>query len=109
MKASGAAILWMTEFPRTKALGHLVTTASSRPHAGRSGPGLSQKERAKTQGKDSTKIGDSMERGLTRRDFLKMSGAGLAGTTLLGGVACGGGFGGPIVEAAAAAATGNMH
>jgi multiple sugar transport system substrate-binding protein len=35
-------------------------------------------------------IGGSTERGLTRRDFLKLGGAGLAGTALLGGAACGG-------------------
>jgi multiple sugar transport system substrate-binding protein len=36
------------------------------------------------------KIGRSLGLGLTRRDFLKMSGAGLAGATLLGSAACGG-------------------
>jgi multiple sugar transport system substrate-binding protein len=35
-------------------------------------------------------IGRSTERGFTRRDFLKMGGAGLAGAAMLGGAACGG-------------------
>lgn len=35
-----------------------------------------------------------MERSLTRRDFLKVSGAGLAGVALLGATGCGGGQGG---------------
>ena len=35
-------------------------------------------------------IGRSTERGLTRRDFLKIGGVGLAGATLFGGAACGG-------------------
>ena len=34
--------------------------------------------------------GRSTERGLTRRDFLKIGGTGLAGAALLGGAACGG-------------------
>ena len=38
--------------------------------------------------------GVSAGRKFNRRDFLKMSGAGLAGAALLGGTACGGGGGG---------------
>ncbi len=44
-----------------------------------------------------------MEGELSRRDFLRISGVGLAGATLLGGAACGGGFGRSSTEAAAAA------
>src|SRR5215217_2264630 len=50
------------------------------------------------------KIGDSMRRELTRRNFLKMSGAGLAGATLLGGAACNRGADKSITEAVVAAA-----
>jgi hypothetical protein len=53
-------------------------------------------------------MGDSMERGLTRRDFLKLSGTGLAGVTLLGGAA-GGGHSGSIREAFAAAQPGTTN
>jgi multiple sugar transport system substrate-binding protein len=42
------------------------------------------------RGKASMNIGRSTERGLTRRDFLKIGGVGLAGATLFGGAACGG-------------------
>jgi multiple sugar transport system substrate-binding protein len=41
-------------------------------------------------GKVSMKTGRSVRRGLTRRDFLKVGGAGLAGAAMLGSVACGG-------------------
>jgi multiple sugar transport system substrate-binding protein len=50
------------------------------------------------RGKASMNIGRSTERGLTRRDFLKMSGAGLAGAAMLGGAACGGSRGSGPVE-----------
>ena len=43
-------------------------------------------------------MGPSKGRTFTRRDFLKMSGAGLAGASLLGGAACGGSSGGGPVE-----------
>ncbi len=51
-----------------------------------------------TRGKVSMKTGRSVRRGLTRQDFLKMSGAGLAGAAMLGSAACGGteGAGGQV-------------
>jgi multiple sugar transport system substrate-binding protein len=42
------------------------------------------------RGKASMNTGRSTERGLTRWDFLKIGGAGLAGAALFGGAACGG-------------------
>ena len=50
------------------------------------------------------KIGDSMRRELTRLTFLKLSGAGLAGATLLGGTGYDRSAGEFVTEAAAAAA-----
>src|SRR5215217_1207310 len=50
------------------------------------------------------KIGDSMRRELTRLTFLKLSGAGLAGATLLGGTGYERSAGEFVTEAAAAAA-----
>ena len=59
-----------------------------------------------TQGKGEHEDRPSMARGLTRRAFLKMSGAGLAGAALLSSAACGGGVRRSITEAVAAAAPG---
>ena len=49
------------------------------------------------------------DRGLSRRDFLKWGGAGVAGATLIGAAACGGGQESEGAGAAGLASRGDIH